>query len=199
MDPGAIKAGQAYVEITAEDAALRKGLADAQQQLQAFKTGVSAMKGIGTGMMVAGGSVLAGLGFSTKVFAEFQDVMKGVQAVSGASGAAFDGLTTRAEQLGAAMSYTSSEVAGAMLNLARAGFSTDEIQASIQGMLNLARPTGTDLAQSADIAAGTLRAFNLEAGQMTRVADVLVATANNSAQKLEDLGEIGRASCRERV
>ena len=107
----------------------------------------------------------------------------------GATGKQFDALNAKAKLLGRTTSYTAAQVAGAMLELGRAGFDALQIDASIEAVLALARATGTELPTAANIAAGALRAFNLEADQMGRVADVMTATANNSAQTLEDLGE----------
>jgi TP901 family phage tail tape measure protein len=81
------------------------------------------------------------------------------------------------------------EVAGAQTELGRAGFNPSEIMAGTAAILDLARGTKTDLAQAAQIGADSLRAFRLEAEQMPMVADVLVATANNSSQGLIDLFE----------
>ncbi len=127
--------------------------------------------------------------FATRTFAGFEDQMLAVKAVTGAVGDEFDRLYDQAKGLGRTTSFTAGDVGGGMLSLGRAGFDSSEIENAIPGVLNLARATGTELALSADIAAGTLRAFALEAGQMGRVTDVLVATANNSSQTLEDLGE----------
>ena len=76
-----------------------------------------------------------------------------------------------------------------MVALGRMGFDRGEIEASISSVLNLSRATGTDLAESADIAANSMRIFGLEAGKMTQVTDVLTVTANGSAQTLADLFE----------
>jgi hypothetical protein len=76
-----------------------------------------------------------------------------------------------------------------MVALGRMGFSPKEIQAAIADVLNLARATGTDLAEAGDIAANSLRIFGLEAGKMSDVSDVLTVTANSSAQTLTDLFE----------
>ncbi len=182
----AIRAGRAFVELFVDDKRLRKGLIGASGYLKQWGRKMSAL---GSDALRAGLGLAAPLALATKVFAGFDDQMKAVQAVSGATGREFERLTEQAKELGRTTSYTAAEVGSAMLNLARAGFKPAEIEAATPAMLDLARATGTDLAQSADIAAGTLRAFNLEADQTTRVADVLVATANNSAQTLEDLGE----------
>ena len=56
-------------------------------------------------------------------------------------------------------------------------------------MLNLSIATGTDLAQSSEIAANIMRVFGMNTSQMTDIADLLAFTANGSAQTLEDLGE----------
>jgi TP901 family phage tail tape measure protein len=183
---GAIRAGRAFVELFADDSKLQRGLKRASRSLKTW--GASAMR-IGAAMTAASTAMLAPVAMATRTFMGFEDQMKAVQAVTGATGDQFERLYEKAKELGRTTSFTAAEVAAGMLNLARAGFSTSEINAAIAGMLNLARATGTDLAQATEIAAGTLRAFNLAAGDSTRVADVLVATANNSAQTLEELGE----------
>ena len=183
---GAIRAGRAFIEVFADNSKLRRGLRRAQARLQAFGSKVRAMS---ASLAKTGALLAAPLAYATKVFAGFDDEMRKVQAVTGSTGEAFDALTEKAKVLGRTTSYTASQVAGAMVELGRAGFSPDEIDAAIGSMLNLARATGTEIAEAANIAAASLRSFGLEAGEMTRVADVMVATANNSAQTLEDLGE----------
>lgn len=181
-----IRAGAAFVELFADDSRLVKGLNAASRRLKAWGASMTAA---GQKMLLGAGAAGAPLAFATHTFMGFEDQMKAVMAVTGATGEQFDMLNEKAKLLGRTTSFTAAEVAAGMLNLARAGFAPQEIDAAIAGMLDLARATGTDLAQATDIAAGTLRAFGLDAAQSGRVADVLVATANNSAQTLEDLGE----------
>jgi len=181
-----IKAGAAYVELFLKDNRFTRGLRIAERRLRAFGQRASQ---IGKRMLLFSGAIATPLAFASRTFAGFEDQMKAVQAVTGAVGDQFDRLYDQAKRLGRTTSFTAAQVAGGMLSLGRAGFNPAEIEAAIPGVLNLARATGTDLAMAADIAAGTLRAFSLEADQMGRVTDVLVATANNSAQTMEDLGE----------
>lgn len=206
-DEGDILQGQGAVVIDGNDAPLAESVKRAQARLAAFGTYLASFdkkmaaagdfaKRVGSQVSSAGrelvkvaGLTALPLGFSTRTFMGFEDQMMAVKAVTGAVGKEFELLYDKAKELGRTTSFTAGEVGAGMLSLARSGFSPKEIDASIQGMLDLARATGTDLAMSADIAAGTLRAFNLQAEEMPRVADVLVATANNSAQTLEDLGE----------
>jgi len=181
-----IRAGRAFVELYVKRSAFMRGLAGAQARLRAFGQSAQAM---GRQMVMMSAIAAAPIVMATRTFASFDDQMKTVQAVTGATTEKFGELYEMAKRLGRTTSYTASEVGGGMVSLGRAGFRPEEIKAATADMLNLARATGTELAEASDIAAGTLRAFQLEAGQMGRVADVMTATANNSAQTLTDLGE----------
>jgi len=181
-----IRAGRAYVEVMAETSKLRAGLASAQAQLAAFG---KACQGLGKSMAALGGSLTLPFALAERSFAGFDDKMRLVQAVTSATGGQFESLTKTAQRLGRDTSFTAQQVADAMIGLGRMGFDPAEIVASIDSVLNLSRATGTDLAESADIAANSMRIFSLEASRMTSVADVLTATANGSAQTLSDLFE----------
>ena len=181
-----IRAGRAFVEFFADDSKLVRGLRRAEKRLRVFGAKV---RNLGLKLAGLGTALAAPLGIATRVFAGFDDQMRAVQAVLGATGEQFERLTTNAQHLGRTTRYTAAQVAGAMLELARAGFDTDQIDAAIGSVLALARASGTDLAEASNIAGNALRAFGLEADQMGRTADVLSATANNSAQTLTDLGE----------
>jgi TP901 family phage tail tape measure protein len=181
-----IRAGRAYVEVTAETSKLKENLSAAQTQLRDFG---KACQGLGRDMMALGGALSLPFVLAEKSFAGFDDKMRLVQAVTSSTGEAFDSLTKTAQRLGRETSFTAQQVADAMIALGRMGFNPSEIEASISSVLNLSRATGTELAESADIAANSLRIFGLEAGKMTQVADILTATANGSAQTLTDLFE----------
>lgn len=183
---GAILAGSAYVRLYADSNQYVRGLRLAEQKLSAFGNAVGT---IGRRTMALSAAAAAPIALSAKTFGAFQDQLLAVQAVSQSTREEFDRLYSQAKKLGATTSFTAIEVGAGQLNLARQGFSPDEIEKSIPGILDIARATGTDLARAADIASGTLRAFNLEAREMPRVVDVLTATANASAQTLEDLGD----------
>ena len=181
-----IRAGRAYVEVTAETSKLRANLNAAQSQLRDFG---KACQGLGRDMMAFGGALSLPFILAERSFAGFDDKMRLVQAVTSSTGEQFDQLTKTAQRLGRETSFTAQQVADAMIGLGRMGFNPSEIVSAIDSVLNLSRATGTDLAESADIAANSLRIFGLEAGKMSQVSDVLTATANGSAQTLTDLFE----------
>ena len=184
-----IEAGRSFVRLYLKDQltrALVRSLHRAGQRLRNF--GRMAL-GIAKRMAVVGAAIATPIAIATRVYAGFDDQMRTTKAVTGATGDAFERLTEQAKMLGRTTSFTASQVAAGMTSLGRAGFRPDEIEQAIGPMLNLARATGTELAQAADIASASLRSFGLEASEMGRVSDVMVATANNSSQTLEDLGE----------
>ena len=181
--PGAsaIKAGSAFVLLSIKDS-LTRDLKAAQGKLDSFTSSA------GSKMQNALASA-APLAKSAQIFSEFDDQMRLVQGVTGSTGAQFETLTETAKELGRTTSWTAAQVAEGMVSLGRAGFKSDEINASIGSVMDLARATGTEIGAATDIAGNALRAFNLPASEMGRVCDVLAATANGSAQTLEDLGE----------
>ncbi len=181
-----IRAGAAYIELYANDNKLVRGLNRAQKRLKAFGSSVqrigARLTGIGTGLA-------AGFAISTRVFAGFDDKMRAVRAVTGATEAQFQSLREEAKRLGRTTSFTAGQVAEAMTELGRAGFKPEAILSSTEAVLALARATSTELPRATEIAGAALRGFALPVDQMARVTDVLTATANGSAQTLEDLFE----------
>ena len=183
---GTIRAGAAYVEVTAQTSKLQRGLATAQAQLQNFGRSCTA---IGKDMLMLSGAFAVPMAMAVKGFADFDDQMRLVRAVTKATKQEFESLTQVAAKLGRETSFTAKQVADGMVSLGRMGFSPKEIEQAIQPTLDLARATGTDLGEAANIAANSMRIFGIEASKMSDVADILTATANGSAQTLTDLFE----------
>ncbi len=129
--------------------------------------------------------IITGLGLAAKEFAEFEQSMAKVQAVSGAAAGEFSDLKTNAEELGRTTRYTAKDVAGLEFSYAKLGFSSAEILKITEATLDLALATSEDLAGSAEVAGSTLRGFNLEASEMPRVVDVMAKAFTSSALDLE--------------
>ena len=142
---------------------------------------VTAIGAVSTALSTAGG-------FAVKTGMDFEAQMSRVKAISGATGSEFESLKQQAIDLGAATSFSATESAQAMENLASAGFSVSEIMDAMPGMLDLAASSGEDLASSADIASSTLRAFGLEASEAGHVADVLAKNAADTNAAIMDTG-----------
>lgn len=155
------------------------------------------LKGLGSTMSSIGGTLttkvtlpLIGIGTAAmKVGNDFEAQMSRVQAIAGATGDELDQLTDLAMQLGADTSFSASEAAEGMENLASAGFTVNEIMGAMPGLLDLAASSGADLARSTEIAASAIRGFGLDASDATHVADVFAEAAARTNAQTEDMGE----------
>ena len=181
-----INAGQAVVKLLADNNTFAVQLRESQNYLQAFVNGAA---NLGTRLSILGIGFTGPFKNAVSVFAEFDDKMRSVQAVTASTGEAFNRLTEQAKQLGASTSYTAGQVADGMAALGRMGFDSSKIESSIKPMMDLATATGTELAAAAEIASNNMAVFGIKASQATKVADILAITANSSAQTLTDLGE----------
>ena len=156
------------------------------------KIGSIASKGLKVAATAVTGTATALGGVATaaiKVGSDFEAQMSRVQAISGATGKELEELRSQAVELGADTSFSASEAAQGMENLAAAGFETNEIMDAMPGLLDLAAASGEDLASSSDIAASTLRGFGLAASEAGHVADVLAENANRTNSSVADTGE----------
>ena len=143
------------------------------------------MKSVGKSMSMSLTAPIVALGgLAVKTFSDFEQSMAKVKAISGATGKDFEALTQTAKDLGISTRFAASEVSDLMLNYSKLGFSSDEIQKITASTLDLALATGEDLATSAMVAGGTLRAFGLDASQMGMVTDVMAKSFSSSALDL---------------
>ena len=183
---GNVRAGKAFVELMLDQTKLERGLKSAQAKIRNFGNSLTSA---GKSMVTVATLAAAPFAYATKTFAGFDDEMRLVKGVTGATKKEFQSLTAVAEKLGRETSFTAKQVAEAMTALGRMGFKPKEIENAIPAVLNLSRATGTDLGEAAEIAANNMRVFGIESSRMTEVADILTATANGSAQTLTDLAE----------
>jgi TP901 family phage tail tape measure protein len=117
-------------------------------------------------------------------FADFQFQIKQVGVISGATAQELEALEQQAKDLGSSTAFTASEVAGLQVELAKLGFKSDEIQNMTSSVLDLSFAFGDDLGETASQVGITLRAFNLDASEASRVTDVMAAAFSNSALDL---------------
>lgn len=128
-------------------------------------------------------------GLVLKTSSTFESAMSRVQAVSGASGSELQKLNKKAQELGASTSFSASQVADGMTEMAKAGWSASDIMDGMAGVLNSASASGEDLAQVSTIVADAITGFGLKAKDASRVADLLTQSANAGTIDITDLGE----------
>lgn len=136
---------------------------------------------------------MAGIGFgifdAVKGYADFEEEMSAVKAISGATGDEFNRLQDKAIQMGADTKYSALESAQAFRYMGMAGWKTGEMIDGIAGIMNLAAASGEDLAMTADIVTDSLSAFGLQAKDSAMFADVLAAAATNSNTNVALMGQ----------
>ena len=123
--PGKVRAGQAFVEIFADDRRLARGLRRASARLKAFGT---AIRGMGLRMMALGAAVVAPMLASVKVFASLGDQLNKMSARTGVAVEELSSLAFAAEQSGADLQTLEGGLRGmqrSILNLER-GLSTSK-------------------------------------------------------------------------
>lgn len=115
---------------------------------------------------------------------DFEQQMANVKAVTGATASEFAQLEKLAKDLGASTQFTATQVAELEEEYAKLGFTTDEILDAAEATLELATATGSDLAQSAKVAAATINGFGLEAKDTQNIVDVMAKSFTSSALDL---------------
>lgn len=193
--------GSAVGYLLLDSSGFQSGLDSANAGLKTFtdKSASTADKlsGLGSAMSTIGGNMtkmitLPVLGAGAAVLSlgnDFEAQMSRVKAISGATGDELEQLNDLALQLGADTSFSASEAASGMENLASAGFTVNEIMGAMPGLLDLAASSGADLATASEIAANTIRGFGLEADEAAHVADVFAEAAARTNAQTEDMGE----------
>lgn len=138
---------------------------------------------VGVGAAIFG--TIRVLADAARIFQDFEKGQSRLQAITRASTEDMKRLSDQAKQLGATTAFTASQVLELQTELAKLGFTTREIEAATEGILQLAAAADTDLANAASITAQTLNAFGLEAGDTQRLVDVMARSFTTSALDIE--------------
>jgi len=144
----------------------------------------------GTKLAVAGGVIAAGLGLAANTAIQFEKQISAIGAVSGATRKELEQLRTKALQIGQDTSFSATEAASAMEELAKAGVSvTDIMNGAADATVALAAAGGVELPQAAELAADAMNAFSLKAQELPKIADLIAGAANSSSISVGDFGQ----------
>lgn len=196
-----INAGTAIAYLELDTSKFTSGFRSAYNDLKLFadrsSTAEQKLKGLSSAFGAVG-SVLSksvtlpivGVGVAAlKTSTDFEKGMSQVKAIANATGEEFDQLHDKALELGADTSFSASEVANAMTEMAKAGWTTQDILDGMQGVLDATAASGENLATVSTIVADAVTTFGLSASESTRVADLLSQAANAGTISVSDLGE----------
>lgn len=148
------------------------------------------MRSVGRNMSMYVTTPIAGaMGYAGKLGVEFDDGMRKVQAVSGATGKDLDALKAKAREMGATTKFSATDSAEAMNYMAMAGWKTQDMMGGLPGIMDLAAASGEELGTVSDIVTDGLTAFGLEAKDSGHFADVLASASANANTNVQMLGE----------
>ena len=147
----------------------------------------NAIKHFKRAALAAGIMVSAASAASIGIGASFEQGMANVASVTSATESQYAALEDRARSLGATTAFTAREATTAMYALGSAGFKTEQIIASTEGVLKLAGATLSDMSSAAELNVAALKQFGLEAHDTDRVVNAMAAGIQNSMLTMERL------------
>jgi TP901 family phage tail tape measure protein len=153
--------------------------------LKSYQFKFNALGNIISNVVSTATRMLAQLGKSVVTISkDFEFAMSGVRAITMATDQEFKLLRNDAIRLGGTTIFTATEVSKLQEELAKLGFTVNEIHSATDAVVALAAATGEDLGQSALVAGTIIRAFGMNANELTRVVDVMTESFNRSALDL---------------
>ena len=140
-----------------------------------IKKGISGMVELGKQAFTAG--------------ANFESSMSKVGAISGASAEDMEKLRAKAKEMGETTKFSASESADALQYMAMAGWKTEDMLGGLEGIMDLAAASGSDLATTSDIVTDALTAMGYSAGDAGKLADVMAAASSNANTNVNLMGQ----------
>ena len=181
-----VKAGGAYVEITADNSKLYKGLQEAEDKLEEFSGNV---EDLGAAFAGLGATFAAPAALGVKAFADFEQRILTLKGVTKATEQELQKMNDVALELGASTSWSASQVADGMTALGRMGFNPSEIVNAISPVMDLARGLGVTIDDAAGMLGASLNQFGAGAVDAVKYADILTKATNAAAISSTELGE----------
>lgn len=183
-----------FVELGFNDQEFQAGVKQAGSSLQRLGAAGNQLSSMFGGVVTKAfqAATLAASGFAAAtavVGSQFEQEIATVGAVSGATREEMEALTEQARTLGKDTTFSATEAASAMQELARAGMTSNEVIAASGPALLLAGAAGADMSLATASMSATLAQFSLDAGESSRVADVFSTALRSSLFDLSSLTE----------
>ena len=124
-----------------------------------------------------------------KTIAEFDLAQKKLQSILGETTNGMKELSQSAIDLGKNSIFGAKGVSELQIELAKMGFTKNEIMAMQTAINNLAIATQEDLASSAETVANIIKVYGMSANETTRIVDIMGKAFNDSALGLSNFRE----------
>ena len=159
------------VKIGVDASGLKSGLADAQRSFsgmssQMIQAGSSLSIGLTAPLTLMGGAAL-------RAGQQFESSINQIQGVLQPTPALMQRVRDTAIKMGADTVFSAKDSADAMLELGKAGFTTEQALSGVGPVLQLAAASGWSMADSASMAARTMNGLGLEVKDLNHINDVL--------------------------
>lgn len=165
------------------------------KSLKAAQEGISAgnkslmqrLSGVANGYMLIGKAIsvvtnaVRKLADAYKTISHFEQANANLASILGATSDQMETMEKAAIALGSASRFTATQVTELQTELAKLGFTTDQIVDMQKAVLNFAGSVGTDLASAAALAGVALRSFDLRADQTEDALGTMTVACNKSA------------------
>lgn len=167
--------------------AIKAGVLSAIPALNAFKIALIST-GVGA-IVVAVGALVGVMAKAAKAGADFGKGVSTLRAVTGKTADELERVTNQAKELGSTTAFTAKQVLGLQTELAKLGFSLQDIENSTPAILDLAASLEIGLSEAAAFAGSTVRAFGLETEDTQRLVDVFAKSTSTTALDFDKLRE----------
>lgn len=178
-----------YRELEKEIRKVEKAQAAATRSTRGFMASLlsldkvsTAIKGFFMGIaMVVGSLVVGAFRNAFNIVVEFEKENSKLAAILGTTKEGIKEMTAAARQLGATTSYSAAQVTQLQIELAKLGFSKQQILDMEGAVLKFAKAVDTDLSSAAAFAGAALRIFNKDASEAEDVlATFAIATTKTA-------------------
>lgn len=135
------------------------------------------------GITALGGAMADGIGTAM----DYEKALSTLRAITGASATDLEELANQARGLGATTRYTATEVVELQTELAKLGYTKDDILNMTDNVLYFAQATGASLAEASSLTGAALRMFEKDTSSTQEFVDKMAAATTKSALSFDYL------------
>ena len=162
---------------------LKGGISQVQMGLSSMIKGFVGAQAIISGFQKLVGAIRSGI----NSMIDFEQANSNLAAILKTNIEGVRTLTFDAKRLGAITRYTASEVTGLQIELAKLGFTRNQILDTTESILKFAQATGSSLSQAAALAGAQLRTFKADTTETGRYVSAMAVATTNSALSFSSL------------
>ncbi len=133
------------------------------------------------------GGVQQSIGSTVGFMAQFDDAMKNLQAITGDSADGLDIMSHAVKQVSTETKFSALEISEAATILGQAGFSAVDISKSLDGVVQLATATGSNLEEATQVLTSTLTIWDKSLSDSKKYANEFTAAINESKLDITSL------------